>query len=723
MGSGLFTLISAVIGLGSFFWIIVAIVAVILIVHYSNKKSGKNTRAYDEQVRNGIVHNSEVGQVAPPEPPKKKNPYAYINAMLLTGSVLLVIGIIKFTNDANDSLVAPVAIALTLIFYALGYFLYKKFEYLKVVGIAFSYISLAIFPFWVISFNFFGMSWHGAWILSSIITFLAILTTTFLYKSKVTSYFTYIWLFMIAWSCTPEIDTHGGVNVAAYWNFVASGLIALIPTVLWKLKPDWLPVFFRKATMTFSGALMPTVALFAIWLFVVPEPMIYIPFLRTIMIALFLAWTALYYSITRSYGWFVFARFIAQGLLLTITMDALNFSLISTSLYKVSDAVKLGIITVWLISFLVQTMISLFIPKKDAYAQSVEHRAEVASLIGIFITPIFTSGLEDPLGAVVNLIICLVIAVLGISYAIVHKNPKWTIATTVALCFARMVIIGSTLAQGWNEWSDLIYFTIVSGAIVLMYQFFRKYNEKETFAITIIELIVALCAVVYSAFGANYAEIGWLIAALYFALFGYMSKQTVLYEVSIYSGALCLYSLAGTVGEFVLPESAQKCIEGPVSFMRSCPSASAAATYTNWIASINVIRSFIIGGALTAVSLLKELNYEPNRRFRFFFGYIIMSIGLYMVGLTAGEYWMLFCLSVQVAYLIYGAINDVEWLVWVTIFAMPICSFSLAGGFTYLWFVTVGLTLIGIVIWRLTKINRAKLAEEAKQKPAAPKQQ
>jgi hypothetical protein len=453
--------------------------------------------------------------------------------------------------------------------------------------------------------------------------------------------------------------------------------------------------------------------------------MTYIPFLRTIMVALFMAWAALYYSITRSYGWFVFVRFIAQGLLLTVTMDALNYSPLSTSMYSVNDTIRLAIITVWLLTFLAQTMISLFVPKKDKYAQTIEHRAEVASLIGIFITPIFTSGLQDPLGAVVNLIICFVIAVLGISYTIVHKSPNWSIATMIALCFARMVIIDSnSLSQGWNDWSDLIYFTVVSGAVILMYQFFRKYKEKDAFAITIIELIVALCVVVYSAFRADYTEIGWLIASLYMALFGYMSKQTVLYEVSIYTGAMCLYSLAGTVGEFVLPESAQKCIEGPVSFMRSCPSASAAATYTNWIASINVIRSFIVGGALTAVSFLKELDLEPNRRFRFFFGYVLMSIGLYMVGVTAGDYWMLFCLSVQVAYLIYGAINDIEWLVWVTIIAMPICSFSLAGGFTYLWFISVGLALIGIVIWRLTKINRAKLSEEAKQqKPTAPKQQ
>ena len=701
-------------------WPIWAIIAVIVIVHRSNKKS--NQKTYDDQVRNGIVHNSALPQEQPPAPPKKKNPYAYINAMLLTGSVLLVVGIIKFTNDANDNLVAPVAIALTLIFYALGYFIYKKFDYLKVVGIAFSYISLAIFPFWVISFNFFGMSWHGAWILSSIITFLAILTTTFLYKSKITSYFTYIWLFVVAWACTPEIDTHSGVNVTAYWLYTTSGLIALIPAIVWKLKPNWLPVFFRKATQVFSGAFMPTVALFAVWLFLVPAPMTYIPFLRTIMVILFLIWTAIYYSITHSYGWFVFTRFVAQGLLLTVTMDALNYSLVSTSLHSVSDAVRLGIITVWLISFLIQTMISLFIPKKNEYAQLNEHRAEVASLIGIFITPIFTVGLQDPMGAVVNLIICLVVAILGISYAIVHKNSSWTIATVAALCFARIVITGSSLMDGWNEWIDLIYFTVVSGVVVLLYQFFRKYHEQNTFAITITELIITLFAVVYSAFAANYAEIGWLIASLYLALFGYMSRQNVLYEASIYSGALCLYSLAGTVGEFVLPEEAQKCIAGPVSFIRKCESSSAVAAYTNWIACINVIRSFIIGGALTAVSFLKELSLEPNMRIRFFLGYFIMSIGLYMVGLTAGEYWMLFCLSVQVAYLIYGAINDIEWLVWVTIIAMPICSFSLAGGFTYLWFISVGLALIGIVIWRLTKINRAKLNEEAKHKTIASKQ-
>ena len=84
-------------------------------------------------------------------------------------------------------------------------------------------------------------------------------------------------------------------------------------------------------------------------------------------------------------------------------MDALNYSLFSSASTGVNDSVKLGIISVWLISFLAQTMISLFIPKKDEIAQRLEHHAEVASLIGIFVTPLLTIGLQDPVGPVVNL--------------------------------------------------------------------------------------------------------------------------------------------------------------------------------------------------------------------------------------------------------------------------------------------------------------------------------
>ena len=705
---------------GVFFWPVIIILIIVLFVHHGSKDP-KHHPEDDEPVAfaEGEAPVAKVETPPPVIPPKPRNPYAGINAMLLTGSALLVVAVIKFTNDANDNLVAPVAIILTLLFYTIGYFLYKKVDYLKIVGTAFSYISLAIFPFWVISFNFFGMSWHGAWILSSFITFAALMLTSFIYKSKIPAYFAYIWLFVIALACTPEATFASGFNLQVYWAYATCGIVALIPAILWKLKPDWLPVFFRKPTQVFGAAFMPTVAIFAAWLYAVPDSITYFPFLRTIMIVLFLIWTWLYYSITRSYGWFVFARFVAQGILLTVTMDALNYSLFSSVSTGVNDSVKLGIISVWLISFLAQTMISLFIPKKDEIAQRLEHHAEVASLIGIFVTPLLTIGLQDPVGPVVNLIICFVIAVLGISYTIVHKNPRWSMATVAALCLARLVITNSVLIESWNAWSDLIYFTAVSGAVVAMYQFFRKYNEQETFAITVVELILTSVLVVWSSLNANYAEIGWLITSLYLALLGYMSNQAFLYEMSIYSGAFCLYSLSGTIGELMLPESAAKCVTGAFSFIAPC-SGYDLASYTNWIAGINTVRSLIIGGALLAVSFLKERQLEQNKRWRFFLGYLLAGIGLYAVGVTAGEYWMMTCLIWQIIFLVYAAINDIEWLVWVTIIAMPLCALSLTGGFTYLWFAILGLTLIGIVIWRLAKMNHAKLAAEANaQKPKA----
>ena len=698
---------------GAFFWPALIIAIIVLLVHHGSKDP-KSHPEDDEPVAfaEGEAPVQKVEPVIPPAPPKPKNPYAGINAMLLTGSALLVVAVIKFTNDANDNLVAPVAIILTLLFYAIGYFLYKKVDYLKIVGTAFSYISLAIFPFWVISFNFFGMSWHGAWILSSFITLAAIILTTFIYKSKITAFVTYLWLFVVAFACTPETAANSTFSMPIYWCYTTSAIIALIPAILWKLKPDWLPVFYRKPTQVFGAAFMPTVAIFAAWLYLMPDSLTMFPFLRTIMIILFAIWTYLYYSITRSYGWFVFLRFVAQGALLTITMDALNYSLFSSASTGVNESIKLAIITIWLISFLAQTMVSLFIPKKDAEAEKCEHFAEMISLLGIFVTPLLTIGLQDPIGPVVNLIICFVIAVLGVCYTIVHKNPRWSIATTIALCLARLVITNSVLIASWNAWTDLIYFTAVSGAIVLMYQLFRKYNEQESFAITVVELVVSSFLVVWSSLNANYAEIGWLIASLYLALLGFMSSQTFLYEMSIYSGAFCLYSLSGTIGELMLPESAAECVTGAFSIIKPCNGYNLVA-YTNWIAGINTVRSFIIGGALLAISFLKERELEQNRRWRFFLGYLLTGIGLYAVGVTAGEYWMMFCLVWQIIFLVYAAINDIEWLVWVTIIAMPICALSLTGGFTYLWFAILGLTLIGIVIWRLAKMNRAKLAAEA----------
>ncbi len=702
---------------------IVGAIILLLIQNDNRKRAQEKNKASDSYTNSNVADLVTQPTSKPAPKPKQKNPYAGINAMLLAGSTLLVVAIIMFTHNANDSLVAPVAICLTLFFYILGIFIYKKINYLKIVGVAFTYISLAIFPFWVISFNFFGMSWRGAWILASIISFLAFMTTAFIYKSKIPVYFAYIWLFVIAWSMTPEGKvSDSGINAQAYWLYTSSAVVAMIPAILWKLKPNWLPVYFRLPTKEFAGGFMPTVMLFTISLYIIPDSIIYFPFLRTILCALFLAWLIIHWSINRSYNLFIFTRFIAQGLLLTVTMDALNYSLFASTLHRPDDMAQLVIITVWLLSFLAQTMLSLFIPKADKEIEKAEHRAEVCSLVGIFITPILTYDLVDPVGATVRLIICFVIAALGISYTIVHKDARWSIATAASLLLGRLAIMDSLLAKGWSAWSDIIYFTIIGGIIILMYHFFRKYNEKDMFAITMTEMVICLLLIVYSAADAGYAEIGWLISALYLALIGYLGSKLILYELSIYCGALCLYSLVGTVGDFLLPESAMSCVNNSFPVMKPCHT-EAASLYTNWIAAINVIRSFIIGGALTAVSLIKERDLDEKDRGRFFLGYILMSIGLYAVGVTAGGHWMAFCLATQVAYLIYAALNDIEWLVWVTIIAMPICALSLTGGFTYIWFGILGLILIDVVIWRLTKINRARLRAEAKSddKPVANK--
>jgi len=717
LGLGLFMLLAfAIVAL---FWPVI-VVAVVLIAKRNKKK--KKQAAIEAET---VSRDQEMATTpaSPPATSKPKDNTGGINVMLIVGCLLLVFGIIKFFNDTNDSLVAPVAIVLTLVFYTLGLAIYNKISYLKIVGAAFTYISLMIFPFWVISFNTFGISWHGSWILASIITFCALLLTTILHESKPLSYFAYLWLFVVAWALTPDHHSYGySLDIQAYWVYVSSAIVALIPAVLWKLKPNWLPVYFRKATQVFAKWFMPIVGICSLLLLLFTDPMIRYPFLRTVMATLMLGWAYLYWSINKAYSWSVALRFFLQALLLTLTMDLLNYSIADMRLFgsKIDDSTRLVVTAVWLASSLAQTIISLFIPKTDEKVRKCEHVAEIVSLVGIFATPIFTLGLNDPANVIVNLIVCGVCAILGIAYTIAHNNPRWSAATILALFMARLVIAGSSLFIGWSAWLDVIYFTIVSGLIIAIYQFFRKYHENDSLILTITGLMISLLEVVASAAAAEYTEIGWLIAALYFALLGFLSKQTVLYEMSIYSGTFCLYSLTGTIGEFMLPDSAAKCVTGPFSMVKPC-SGLQAASYVGWIATINTIRCFLIGISLSAVSALKESHKPVNARIRFFLGYVLMSIGLFAVGVTAGEYWMLFCLAVQVGYLIFAAIHDIEWLVWTTIIAMPACAFGMTGGFTYIWYAVLGLTLIGAVIWRLTKMNHAKLAEGSKENNSTPR--
>ncbi|MDO4220064.1 MAG: hypothetical protein Q4D22_02435 [Candidatus Saccharibacteria bacterium] len=713
-------------GLGSLIIPGIIAVIIILVVHHDNKRRA----AQLTNIPAATSGSSVPATTTPPTPaklPKQKNPYALLNVLLICGSFFLVCAMISFMENTNNKLVAPTAITLTLIFYIIGAVIYKLVDYLKPVGLAFAYTATAVFPFWVISFITFGIDTQLSWILTSTISMIAFVITSLIFKSKVLPFFAYFWALVTAWACTPI----GNETATIWWAFAAPGVLSFIPLLIYRGRPAWLPVNFRKATLVAAYILLPFVFMGSLILFVVPDIAIEAPFLRTFMSLLAIIYALLFWTNNHKYGWFIVGRFAVQILLFACVADSLNYSLFERlfdSAYSEKHLVAaLSAVIVWAISFLAQALAALFLPKKNEEIRKAEHLVEVLSLIGIFITPIFTAGFDTEMSAVVQLVVFSILAVLGVAYSAIHKNILWSIATLVSLALIPLVISEGFDGITWSSWINIIYFTVYGLLILLGYKLTGK-QQPNAMPLAIVGLCFTALVLFISAIDVGYVEVAWLIITLFLAAFGYLSKYTILYELSIYSGALCVFSLIGTIGETIFSNSnamvaIPKC-EVYGYAQSKCIGAydSYSASRENLLLTLHMIRSFVLPTALIGVSVWKERKLPEKNRWRFFLGYILLTVSLLFVGWRGGDYWMLGSVLTQVAFLVYAVLVDKGWLVWTSIAVMLVSMLSLTGGFTYIWFGVIGIVLIMIVIWRLMKLNDAKKREEAKHSPAKPEE-
>ena len=326
-------------------------------------------------------------------------------------------------------------------------------------------------------------------------------------------------------------------------------------------------------------------------------------------------------------------------------------------------------------------------------------------------------GLDN--NSLIGTLIFTFVAILGVVYSFVHKNVLWTIATLISL-----LIIPTTLSDLFNfnsmNWFLVAYFAIYGLLALLGYTAFRKKQPVPSFVLALIATIFAGFIVVVASADENFVEIGWLTLAVLLTIFGYLSNKNWLYELAIYSGALCIFSLVGTVGGAIAkanaPVGTRICDTDSYSYSSSrC--VTPYATFTdNAELAISTVRAFVMPIALLAVSFWKER--EENhvfKKWRFLLGYVLLSLSLLIIGWSGEGYWMLPSLIAQVVFLIYSVFKDKTWLVWTTIAALAISMISLSGGYIYIWFGVIGIVLILIVVWRLTKLNAQKQREDAKQ--------
>ena len=701
-------------GVSSLVFYGVIIGVVIFLVKSSNKKhpQAKIESIEVESTQDAPANSSqnETTMIASTseEKPAPRDPYGLLNILLYFGSFLIVCAMYLFAMNTNESYVAPITIILTLILYFGGLCLYKLVDYLKNVGKAFCLTSLAILPFWVISLGDFSIKVEAAWAITALIGMILYSGASILMKSRVIPFFAYIWLLIFTLAINPFASADKGY---VYWLTIAPMIVSLIPMVLWLTKPSWLPTSFRSATMAYGKSLLPVIYLFTLILFLVPNAGLSYPFLRTILATLLTAFTLAHFAKNHSHTAFILSRFAVQSMLFSAVSDATNFSFFA-GLFgnsKASEQSLIIVALVWLFCFLAQAIISIFIPKKSETSVKSERVVEVVSLIGIFLTLSILPDLSEAGALTIKVSIYSVIPILGVVYSIYHKNCCWGIATIVGLSLVPVALGNSGRVVNWDSWFNMLYFMVFGIFALLAYYFSDRAALMYSRQVSSAGLCVASLFLLASTADLDYIEIGWLLVAAYTAALGYMSKTKWLYEVSVYSGALCLFSLVGTIGD---------------SLERSAGGSNVSCSgsyYTDYVECIkqddspitmtaSLIRAYIIPAALFATSFIKEGEKVLTRRVRFILGYCLLTLLLLYVGTEGGQSWMLASLFTQILFLIYSVLKDESWLIWTSIVVLIITMTFLTNGINFIWFGVVGLILILIVVWRLTKMHKADTA-------------
>ena len=699
-------------------YIIAIIVVVVILVNNDKKK--KATQVAAPAANNNAEVQNQAPAPQPVAPPKPKNPMAKWNWLLYIGSVLIVLAMIYFVDSVDDSAVAPTTIILTLIIYGAGIAIHRAIDYLRPVGKAFIYSALCMIPIWLISLEAIKVPSEVIPLIVSFSFMVASFLATLTVKASAMGYAAFLSPIAFIWSFYSLFEKQLSIDAAAYFTFLAPMVTALLPLAFWLTKPKWLPVAFRHASMGLGLVLIPFTYVCSLVLFLIPNIANSTPLLRVLCAAFMLVYALGNWYKTKKHGFFVVLRFTAQVLIIAAVCDALNFSLISFSFFdkKIDYTAALVCAIVWLLTFLAQVIYSLYARTETDKEKALERTVGILSIVGIFITPLLCSNFERIPYAIVWLVICVVTAVLGVLHAIRYKNVLWSIATVASILIAPLIFGINIMTPAWDEATYMVCYTLINAAFLLGYDALSRIQKKEAATVGIIALSLSSLIILANAMSIELAWLGYGILAVFFAAFAIISKIKALYEVVIYSGALCLFDLSGKVYDAMASKIEPEDVTNfGYRYYYYSPEAELLRV------SLAAVRAHIISASIFLTNWVYERNKQPNKQVRFIFAYILFSLTMTFSCLSQDAIgWSIFFLIEQVAFLLVAIVSKRTWLVWFSSIEIFITALSLTGGFNYIWLGIIGVGLIAIVVWQLKK-NNDKLKRAEVHEPIAPVEQ
>lgn len=255
----------------------------------------------------------------------------------------------------------------------------------------------------------------------------------------------------------------------------------------------------------------------------------------------------------------------------------------------------------------------------------------------------------------------------------IERTPLLTIVGNASVLAAIATVIGQTsLAPNWvlltTVWSAIVVY-----GIVYAYYFMKRDTYRSRIAIGSAWTLfaVATCSGVGTESPYNYAAVvTFIVGAGSVVLHGYLTRQAKLIEAGVYLLTLALQWLVRLI----------------------VPSLN-VVFYAHW-------------WAITIVAVGAYMNKNVLQRVFIGVGIVTFITGGY--ALTMGGYYSLLFLVEQIIVALTGALKQKQHLLWWGLAGAVLAIMYFLRDYVYLWLGFLGLTLIGIVVWRLRKIARSQ---------------
>ncbi|RYF29528.1 MAG: hypothetical protein EOO17_00910 [Chloroflexi bacterium] len=677
-----------------------------------------------------------------------------MNALLYMASFLLVAAGAAFIAAAVPDTAKVFGLWLiVLAFYGVGLYLHNSQPKLRPAAVAFTGTGLALLPFAGIALDqYTAIGAAAAWLLTSVVGLVAYAVAALRLQNQVVSYLTLAFVLSLASS---------GVATAALpimWYFVVIIGVSLLANVIATLNPDWLPKIFAEPVERTGQIVTPFALLASLALFDRLSVTDY-----QIVFSVATAHYLVVWIQTRLYLFESIARSLLHITVLLIAWDVVNGDgvqfgivfLIAATLQAVYSLISVAITSdrkanesLWLAVALVLQFVSMafWSPSEQVYQLAVMNLITVlvtslvsavyirrsvfgsAGLVALAILPFIVGRdiIMPPLdwGWIVAYFIAVASTLLGLYYAWARRHSTEA-QGFVSVGFISFLTIAGIIGVMLDSAGQSITFSILT---VLL--FAASYMLKQT-ALTAVAagtLVVAVWAGMVTADVSSMwlAVVTGLISAGMVYAYQWLTvaesdterQKILLYGTWIILGVTAITHLFAsdiavrTTAALIIVIAALTV--AAEAYRRKDAQYGEVAAY---VATFGMQRLVAVAWpelnlvfyahwwAITVV-VIAYLRHELIPRAVIAMGVITTITASY--ALLYGEGYSLLFLVEHLALLIAGFVYGKSWAVWWGVVAASAAVLYFLRDIAFLAFAFLGILLIGIVIWRLSKSNKAE---------------